>query len=160
MFRILLRVLLSLVCLGAIAALAFNLSNQKRQPAVPQIFDLQKLEAASISEAYVSLSTIMPTDVSKVCILGPYYGVNFIPPAFAYPELTTQMDQSDVGESYVRIATFDEQSKILNEYDFPIGRGPVRVAIEGIPSRSCQTVETLLAKATSHENFITVQFSE
>lgn len=84
----------------------------------------------------------------------------FIPPAFAYPELTTQMDQSNVGESYVRIATFDEQSKILNEYDFPIGRGPVRIAVEGISSGSCRTVETLMAKAISHESFMTVQFSE
>jgi len=70
------------------------------------------------------------------------------------------MEQSNVGEGYVRIATFDDQSKMLSEYDIPRGRGSVRLALDGIPLGFCQAVETLMIKVIKHEGFMTVQFSE
>ena len=156
MVRTLLRVLLGLVGFGAIAALLFNLLSQTD----PEIFDPQELETASALGALVPLSTVLPMDIAEVCVLGPYYSFEFAQSAAVDTELTTQMEQSDVGEGYVRIATFDDQSKILSEYNIPRGRGSVRIALDGIPLSFCQAVEALMIKVVKHEGFMTVQFSE
>ena len=152
--------LLGLVGLGAIAALVFNLLSQSPQLTDPQIFDPQKLDTASASGVLVPFSTILPLDIAKACVLGPYFSFRLAQSADLDSELTTQMEQSDVGEGYVRIATFDDQAKILSEYDLPRGRGPVRIALDGIPLGFCRAAETLMIEVVKHEGFMTVQFSE
>ena len=152
--------LLGLVGLGAIAALVFNLLSQSPQLTDPQIFDPQKLDTASASGVLVPFSTVLPLDIAKACVLGPYFSFRLAQSADLDSELTTQMEQSDVGEGYVRIATFDDQAKILSEYDLPRGRGPVRIALDGIPLGFCRAAETLMIEVVKHEGFMTVQFSE
>lgn len=160
MIRTVLRILLGLVGLGAIAALVFNLLSQNSQLTGPQIFDPQKLETASVSGALVPFSTILPMDIAKACVLGPYFSFEFAQSASLDTELTAQMNQSDVDELYVRIAIFDDPSKILNEYDLPTGRGPVRIELDGIPLGFCRAAETLMIEVVKHEGFMTIQFSE
>ena len=160
MVRTLLRMLLGLVGLGAIAALVFNLFSQNSQLTDPQIFDPQKLETASASGALVPLSSVLPMDIAKACVLGPYFSFELAQSADLDPELTAQMEQSDVGEGYVRIAMFDDQTKILTESDLPRGRGPVRIALDGIPLGVCRAAETLMIGVVKHEGFMMVQFSE